>query len=81
MNLQLLKDIRLQWLQAAYIYYIDTNKESALTDSQWDNYTNILISKRNKFPKCPILSDSSYSGGSLYWVTASKFTEALQLYT
>ncbi len=75
-----LNQLRKDWLTAAKNYYLTTGQPSNMTDERWDNVSQILMSKKNQFKKCPILNDPQYDGQSLFWVTPELYDKALKEY-
>lgn len=69
---------RLRWLQAAHVYYLSPGDDSGMSDHEWDHIGRELYARRKELPGCPVLNDSSYPGGSIYWVTYGLYEEALK---
>lgn len=78
--LTLMKQKRHQWLKAAKIYYLQPGDDTGLSDQAWDSLARELYRNRRVFPDCKILNNPEYNGGSLFWVKAPQYQEALSQY-
>lgn len=72
----ILEEERKKWLKAAYTYYLEPGDDTGMSDLEWDATARLLYSHKDEMPWCPVLSDPTYEGGSLFWATSVLYDKA-----
>lgn len=61
-----------EWLRNAYWYYWGVDKESTMSDFEWDRLAKKFAKESDKYPE---LKNTNYEGGSLFWLSKDKYPD------
>ena len=70
----------IQWLRAAYRYYITPGEDTGMPDGVWDRCSREFYENRDLYPveQYPVLHRPEFTGGSLFWLKRNEYPEEVK---